>query len=44
VTRSTAGVTSSVLTDGATTQQFKALIPARVAKALVRLKVTKPKF
>jgi hypothetical protein len=40
-TWSTAGVTSSVLTDGATTQQIKALVPAGVERRFVRLKVTR---
>ncbi|MFN7562243.1 MAG: PKD domain-containing protein [Prosthecobacter sp.] len=39
---STAGVTSSVLLEGATTQQIKALVPAGVTKRFVRLKVTRP--
>lgn len=39
---SSVGVTSSVLTDGATTQQIKALVPAGVARRFVRLRVTKP--
>lgn len=42
VTWSTVGVTSSVFTDGTTTQQIKALVPAGVAKRFVHLKVTKP--
>jgi autotransporter-associated beta strand protein len=41
-TWSSAGVTTSVLTDGATTQQIKAVVPAAVAKRFVRLKVTRP--
>ncbi len=39
---STTGVTSSVFTDGATTQQIKALVPANGARRFVRLKVTQP--
>ena len=41
-TWSTAGVTSSILTDGATTQQIKALVPAGVNRRFVHLKVTRP--
>ena len=37
---STADVTSSVLTDGATTQQIKALVPGGTNRRFVRLKVT----
>jgi autotransporter-associated beta strand protein len=37
-----AGVTSSVLTDGATTQQIKALVPSGVDRRFVHLKVTRP--
>lgn len=36
-----AGVTSSLLTDGATTQQIKALVPAGLVNRFVRLKVTR---
>ena len=39
---STLGVTSSVLTEGTTTQQIKALVPVGVVKRFVRLKVTGP--
>ena len=39
---SAVGVTSSVLTDGPTTQQIKALVPAGVARRFVHLKVTRP--
>ena len=42
VSWSTAGVTSSVFTDGATTQQIKALVPAGTARRFVHLKVTRP--
>jgi hypothetical protein len=38
---SSVGVTSSVLTDGATTQQIKALVPAGVGRRFVHLKVTR---
>jgi hypothetical protein len=41
VSWSAAGVTSSVLTDGTTTQQIKALVPAGVAKRFVHLKVAR---
>jgi autotransporter-associated beta strand protein len=41
-TWSTASVTSSVFSDGATTQQIKALVPAGVARRFVHLKVTRP--
>ena len=41
-TWSTAGVTSSLLTDGATTQQIKALVPAGTNRRFVHLKVTRP--
>ena len=41
-TWNTSGVTSSVLNDGATTQQIKALVPAGVNRRFVHLKVTKP--
>ena len=37
-----AGVPSSVVTDGATTQQIKALVPAGAIRRYVRLKVTRP--
>jgi autotransporter-associated beta strand protein len=39
VTWSTVGVTSSLFTDGTTTQQIKALVPAGVGRRFVRLKV-----
>ena len=39
---SSLGVTSSVLTDGTTTQEIKALVPAGVTRRFVRLKVTRP--
>ena len=39
---STTGVSSSVLTDGATTQQIKALVPAGVNRRFVHLRVTRP--
>ncbi|MBL9117783.1 MAG: family 16 glycosylhydrolase [Verrucomicrobiaceae bacterium] len=42
VTWSTAGITSSILTDNPTTQQIKATVPAGVAKRFVHLKVTRP--
>ncbi|MBK8092972.1 MAG: autotransporter-associated beta strand repeat-containing protein [Verrucomicrobiaceae bacterium] len=44
VTWSTAGITSTLLTDSATTQQIKATVPAGsgVTKRFVRLKVTRP--
>ena len=42
VSWSSAGVTSSILTDGATTQQIKALVPAGVTRRFVHLKVTRP--
>ena len=38
---SSAGVSSSLLTDGATTQQIKAQVPAGVVRRFVRLKVTR---
>jgi hypothetical protein len=41
ITWSTAGVTSSVLTDGVATQQIKAAVPAGGTKRFVHLKVTK---
>jgi autotransporter-associated beta strand protein len=39
---SSVGVVSSVLTDGVTTQQMKATVPAGVARRFVRLKVSRP--
>ena len=39
---SSAGVTSSILTDGATTQQIKALVPAGVTRRFVHLKLARP--
>ena len=39
---SSAGVTSSLLTDGSTTQQIKALVPAGVNRRFVHLKVSRP--
>lgn len=39
---SAAGVTSSVQTDGAATQQIKALVPAGTGRRFVHLKVTAP--
>lgn len=38
---SAAGVTQSVLTDGATTQEIKALVPATVGRRFVRLNVVR---
>ena len=37
-----AGITSSVLTGGAKTQQIKAWVPAGVSRRFVHLKVTRP--
>lgn len=42
ITWSTAGVTSSILIDGITTQQMKATIPAGSTRRFVWLKVTRP--
>ena len=44
VTWSTAGVTSTVLTDNGTTQQIKATVPAGsgVIRRFVQLKVSRP--
>lgn len=39
---SSIGITSSVMTDGATTQQMKALVPAGAGRQFVHLKVIKP--
>jgi autotransporter-associated beta strand protein len=41
-TWNTSGVTSIVITDGATTQQMKATVSAGVTKRFVRLRVTRP--
>ncbi|MFM2166121.1 MAG: hypothetical protein RIS79_492, partial [Verrucomicrobiota bacterium] len=40
-TWSAAGVTQSVLTDSATTQEIKALVPATVGRRFVRLNVVR---
>jgi hypothetical protein len=41
VTWSTAGITTTVLTDNPTTQQIKAAVPAGGVRRFVHLKVTK---